>query len=533
MDNFENSLMIPKPFKFMVESQVREVIEKEFDGVYFPFIDNNVHKSANRQPESFDFRSSPWLYDWNKRFKSDKKIYVVHEEDEMNLTIFEYRKILNYFRDKGIDSKKVYFILSAHTFNKVIDEPHLLLFHSNNKSDSNGLIISQTDTEEFNGDGLWSWLFMEYFNDKKFLNSLYSSNKPTKLFTCPMGNNGENKIRESILQKIKDNNFINHLDKHDFNNDKAYVSATWVDRKLNIDNIIYTNPKNYIFLMREYINDSFFHLVCESEIGYESTWTSFKKNNDLFPFPLWLAINNKERKELEKSSTKYNYQYDEQGKVTGLKKLTLLNLSLSDCEMIAEPNDIKSKKLNPIYYENKNNKNWIDKIEFNQKQSIMFKDDFGYKGHWIKNSAISTKGKEYLDYLQDGNKVLSHNIKENFYDVHSRLGSRLTEKTLIPIMYKKPFFLLGPINGLEILKSYGFKTFSDIIDESYDKETDLNKKIDMVMSELLRLSKKSNEELLEITKKVNSVVNHNYDIFIECISNSRFLKKVIGNKLKK
>tara|TARA_R100001594_G_scaffold137762_1_gene181002 strand:+ start:15 stop:872 length:858 start_codon:yes stop_codon:yes gene_type:complete len=285
--------------------------------------------------------------------------------------------------------------------------------------------------------------------------------------------------------------------------------------------------------MREYINDSFFHLVCESEIGYESTWTSFKKNNDLFPFPLWLAINNKERKELEKSSTKYNYQYDEQGKVTGLKKLTLLNLSLSDCEMVGEPNDIKSKKLNPIYYENKNNKNWIDKIEFNQKQSIMFKDDFGYKGHWIKNSAISTKSKEYLDYLQDGNKVLSHNIKENFYDVHSRLGSRLTEKTLIPIMYKKPFFLLGPINGLEILKSYGFKTFSGIIDESYDKETDLNKKIDMVMSELLRLSKKSNEELFEITKKVNSVVNHNYDIFIECISNSRFLKKVIGNKLKK
>ena len=58
---------------------------------------------------------------------------------------------------KGIDSKKVYFILSAHGFDKVINEPHLLMFTSSNQSSSNGLLINQTDMDEFDGVGLWSW----------------------------------------------------------------------------------------------------------------------------------------------------------------------------------------------------------------------------------------------------------------------------------------------------------------------------------------------------------------------------------------
>jgi hypothetical protein len=514
MNNFENDIMIPDGL-FLLEKPLRDVIENKFDGVYFPFIDNTIHNSANRQPISFDFRNAPWLKDWDSRFKPNKKIYVVHEEDEMNLTIFEYRKVLNYFKSKGIDSKKVYFILSAHSFDKVINEPHLLMFTSSNQSSSNGLLINQINIEEFKGTGFWSFVFMKYFNDDKFLNSLQSSKIPTKLFTCPMGNSGESKIRENILHKIKQNKFIRYLKKHDFKNDKAYISAGWLDRKLNIDDIIYINPKNFIFALKEYVNDSFFYLVCESEIGYKNTWTSFKKNTGFFPFPLWLAANSDEREQLENVPS------------------ILLNLSLSNCELISKHNDMDMKKIDPIYYEDKNNINWINKVVLNKKESIMFKDDFGYKGYWVKNSAIPTKSREYLDYLQQGNKLLSHNKKENFYDVHSRLGARLTEKTLIPIMYKKPFFLLGPMNGLELLKDYGFKSFSDIIDESYDKENDLNKKVDMVMTELLKLSKKSNEELVEITEKINSVVNHNYNIFIENTSNDKFLKQFIINKLEK
>ena len=44
----------------------------------------------------------------------------------------------------------------------------------------------------------------------------------------------------------------------------------------------------------------------------------------------------------------------------------------------------------------------------------------------------------------------------------------LTEKILRPIALGMPFVCVGPPNSLEFLRSYGFQTYSDIIDESYD-----------------------------------------------------------------
>ena len=44
----------------------------------------------------------------------------------------------------------------------------------------------------------------------------------------------------------------------------------------------------------------------------------------------------------------------------------------------------------------------------------------------------------------------------------------LTEKTFKPIILKQPFVLLGCAYNLEYLKSYGFKTFDQWWDESYD-----------------------------------------------------------------
>jgi hypothetical protein len=44
----------------------------------------------------------------------------------------------------------------------------------------------------------------------------------------------------------------------------------------------------------------------------------------------------------------------------------------------------------------------------------------------------------------------------------------LTEKSLRPIACAQPFILAGTHGSLEYLRSYGFKTFSDVWDESYD-----------------------------------------------------------------
>jgi hypothetical protein len=77
--------------------------------------------------------------------------------------------------------------------------------------------------------------------------------------------------------------------------------------------------------------------------------------------------------------------------------------------------------------------------------------------------------------------------------------------------------LLGACGNLEYLKSYGFKTFDRWIDESYDKEPDPERRIEMVVTELQKFSHLSVTELnlmyLEMKEVLEFNFNHLYTNF--------------------
>ena len=113
------------------------------------------------------------------------------------------------------------------------------------------------------------------------------------------------------------------------------------------------------------------------------------------------------------------------------------------------------------------------------------------------------------DTIQFYNDSLIHVIAEtNFYTdiIH------ITEKTLKPIMYKQPFIFVGPRHSIRYLKNMGFKTFGDLWDESYDEEEDHNKRMNMVLDLLQKLSNLSNSEKFAISGICFSIVNHNYNL---------------------
>ena len=70
----------------------------------------------------------------------------------------------------------------------------------------------------------------------------------------------------------------------------------------------------------------------------------------------------------------------------------------------------------------------------------------------------------------------------------------------------------GP-GSLEYLRSYGFKTFSPWIDESYDLETDTVKRINMMVNEMQRISKLDPEQLSALLKNLKEITQHNKDYF--------------------
>lgn len=113
------------------------------------------------------------------------------------------------------------------------------------------------------------------------------------------------------------------------------------------------------------------------------------------------------------------------------------------------------------------------------------------------------------DTLKFYDNSLIHVIAEtNFYTniIH------ITEKTMKPVMYKQPFIFVGPPHSIKCLKSFGFKTFGHLWDESYDNEMDHDKRMDMVIDLLKNLSKLSDEERLRISQQCESIVKYNFAI---------------------
>lgn len=102
----------------------------------------------------------------------------------------------------------------------------------------------------------------------------------------------------------------------------------------------------------------------------------------------------------------------------------------------------------------------------------------------------------------------------------------ITEKTWKPIMVGHPFMVLGNKGTLKYLKSIGYKTFSPWINEEYDDISDSTIRLNKIVNELDKLSKKSVEELQDIRKEMKDVCKHNHENF-----NNRYKMKYGDNNI--
>jgi hypothetical protein len=88
----------------------------------------------------------------------------------------------------------------------------------------------------------------------------------------------------------------------------------------------------------------------------------------------------------------------------------------------------------------------------------------------------------------------------------------LTEKTFKPIAMGMPFVIVGTKGSLEYLRSYGFRTFEGIWDESYDLEED-DVRIERIASLLRSLDELSPEGKQELFDQCQEVIEHNWNHF--------------------
>ena len=89
----------------------------------------------------------------------------------------------------------------------------------------------------------------------------------------------------------------------------------------------------------------------------------------------------------------------------------------------------------------------------------------------------------------------------------------LTEKTFKAIALEMPFVLVAPAHSLKYLRSYGFKTFSPVIDESYDDIEDDILRIERIAEILLDLQARSAAAKIELHQQLLPLVEYNYRHF--------------------
>ena len=88
-----------------------------------------------------------------------------------------------------------------------------------------------------------------------------------------------------------------------------------------------------------------------------------------------------------------------------------------------------------------------------------------------------------------------------------------TEKIYRPLFFGHPFIVLAPSGFLKYLKKYGFKTFGNIIDESYDDILNPQERLDAVISVMLNFKNLSEAERHTTWNGLNEVAIENYEIY--------------------
>lgn len=90
--------------------------------------------------------------------------------------------------------------------------------------------------------------------------------------------------------------------------------------------------------------------------------------------------------------------------------------------------------------------------------------------------------------------------------------NQYTEKVAKPLVAKRPFIVFSGRHYLKNLRKLGFKTFDQVIDESYDNEQDSRTRHRMALRQVEFLL---HQDPVKVIEELQSVLDHNYKHFVE------------------
>jgi hypothetical protein len=124
---------------------------------------------------------------------------------------------------------------------------------------------------------------------------------------------------------------------------------------------------------------------------------------------------------------------------------------------------------------------------------------------WDKNRNMNSNYSAKIS-VDDAQSSAIHLVAETIF---CQEKIHLTEKIFKPMVMMQPFILFGGAGSLEYLRKYGFQTFGEIWDESYDLEPDHKHRYQMIKSLIKDLSLLSDAQITALLLKCQKIVEHN------------------------
>jgi hypothetical protein len=131
---------------------------------------------------------------------------------------------------------------------------------------------------------------------------------------------------------------------------------------------------------------------------------------------------------------------------------------------------------------------WLNKIDMDRFQNYKAVPDCFLGQNWIQLPLLPHKK------FYESCRV--HVVLET--TARSAKRAYLTEKTFKVLANHRPFVIFGDTNALQRLHEKGFRTFGEFCDESYDSESDLDKRIAKVQTAACQLAQACNTASADI-----------------------------------
>ena len=90
----------------------------------------------------------------------------------------------------------------------------------------------------------------------------------------------------------------------------------------------------------------------------------------------------------------------------------------------------------------------------------------------------------------------------------------ITEKTLRPITSKRPFIVVGAVGTLNLLRKKGFRTFNQILDESYDDIINPSDRFDSVTASIKNFVTQPLDKIKNDVISISDVLEHNFQHYL-------------------